>query len=113
MHGTGHKAAFHTVNTSMPMLGSMSLSHTIGNGNFIGKRSLCRLVHVSKSEICMCTHSMMDVPFKDSDVCVYVCRCCQLEVDGILDSYVSSATATIHIFASDINTAHRYKYRLR
>lgn len=73
MHGVGHEAAFHTANTSMPVLGSISLPHIISNG----RRALCSTVHVSKSEICMCTQKMMEVPFKvrysTADANVFVC----------------------------------------
>lgn len=58
-HGTNCGAALSTGNTTMAALGCISLPHILA-----GKRSSCKLVHLSKTEICMCTKSMLEVPFQ-------------------------------------------------
>jgi hypothetical protein len=54
------EAAFNrTANTTMPALHYIQLPHILAN-----RREECKLVHVSRAEICMCSLSMMRVRFE-------------------------------------------------
>ena len=61
-HGSSFEYAFKSkANTTMLALQRIKLPHI-----FTTRRSECKLVHVSNSEMCMCTLSMMRVRFEVS-----------------------------------------------
>ncbi len=77
-------------NTTMPALQYINLPHVLAN-----KRDECKLFHVSRAEICMCSASMLRVRFEVSQlssrnvyVCMYVCDCMCVCVCVIVCVYV-------------------------
>lgn len=59
-HGSSFQAAFdRTANTTMPALQHIHLPHILAT-----KRAECKLVHVSRAEICMCSLSMLRIRFE-------------------------------------------------
>ena len=73
-HGSSFEHAFRSkANTTMLALQRIKLPHifTIGKN----RQSECKLVHMSCSEMCMCTLSMMRVRFEVSTYALHANKC--------------------------------------
>ncbi len=54
--GTGVEHAFRTANTNMQFISKPSI--------ICGRDDSCTIIHVSRTEICMCMLSLMEIPFR-------------------------------------------------